>query len=227
VVQDLREAVGWAASSTELDWASIEQAVGFRYPAEFRELCSTFPPGEFQSLLKVLHPSAGPDPAAHAEEVTGYAALLRDDAARRGLPYPIYPDPGGVVPWAIIGFDYVIGWLADAETPDAWPVIVCDSRAYAPATPARPRADHWLAGQEPAPPAEPVNAVADLQAVVTPGPRSAVDRVAVLTRLGKPLPPDFFRLVDALGAVSVGPAPVTSPTWGGHVEKVDTGGLPS
>ncbi|WP_433717982.1 hypothetical protein ACQP2Y_27840 [Actinoplanes sp. CA-051413] len=258
---DLRADVGWAAPPTELEWAGIEQAIGLRYPAEFRELCSLFPPGVFQSFLKVLHPSAESDPAAYAAEVGGYAALLRDDAQEKGFPYPLYPAPDGVVPWATIGFDYVICWLPEGDTPDAWPVVVCESRliewqvtglstaefmraittvpsgvpmlayvaearqpptfvafkpaggpsSYASATQARPRAGYWLEGEVRTPLAEPVNAVADLAAVVAPGPKSTVDRVAVLTRIGRGVPPDFFRLVDTLGAVSVGPATVSAP----------------
>jgi hypothetical protein len=125
---ELRAAVGWSAPARELDWAGVEDAVGLRYPAEFRELCSAFPPGQFQTFLTVLHPAAEADPAAYAAEVTGYAALLRDDAADRGFPYPIFPERGGIVPWATIGFDWVICWLADSESPDAWQVVVCDSR---------------------------------------------------------------------------------------------------
>ncbi|MEU8610706.1 hypothetical protein AB0C29_22225 [Actinoplanes sp. NPDC048791] len=92
---DVRADVGWVAPPTELDWTGIEQAIGLRYPAEFRELCSLFPPGVFQSFLKILHPSAEADPATYAAEVGGYA-LLRDDAEEKGFPYPLHPALGGV-----------------------------------------------------------------------------------------------------------------------------------
>jgi hypothetical protein len=36
-------------TATELDWTGIEQAIGLRCPAEFRELCSLFPPGVFRA----------------------------------------------------------------------------------------------------------------------------------------------------------------------------------
>ncbi|MGW4948391.1 hypothetical protein ACWEOZ_43155 [Actinoplanes sp. NPDC004185] len=74
--------------------------------------------------------------------------------------------------------------------------------SYASATQARPRASYWLEGEARIPLAEPVNAVADLAAVIGPGPRSTLDRIAVLTRVGRALPLDIFRLIDELGAVS-------------------------
>jgi hypothetical protein len=54
------------------------------------------------------------DPESYAEEVAGYANLLREDAGRTKFPYPIYPDAGGVLP-------------RSGDDPDRWPVVVCDS----------------------------------------------------------------------------------------------------
>jgi hypothetical protein len=259
-VHDLREAVGWSAPDIELDWAGVEDALGLRLPSEFRELCEAFPPGEFQTFLKVLHPSAESDPAAYATEVSGYAALLGDDAAERGFPYPLYPAPGGVVPWATIGFDYVIGWLADAgvDSPDAWPVIVCESRLaqwhltglstggfmraittvppvmpvlgyvaeaaqppdFTPAEPVagvvderHPRPGYWLEGEPPTAMAEPHNAVDELRSLIpaAPPPTRAFDWSAVDGRMERALPVDYNDLVDAFGAVTVGPATVIVP----------------
>ncbi|MEU8610705.1 hypothetical protein AB0C29_22220 [Actinoplanes sp. NPDC048791] len=100
----------------------------------------------------------------------------------------------------------MLAYVAEARQP---PTFVAFKPAggpssYAPATRARPRASYWLEGEARTPLTEPVNAVAELEAVVAPGPRSAVDWDAVDARLGRTTPPDFYRLIDTLGAVSVG-----------------------
>ena len=125
-VEELLRTVRWSAAGSRLGWPALESAVGTRFPTEFRELVESLPPGQFQVPLSILHPGAYESPQAYAEEVGGYARLLRDDADLTGFPYPIYPDPGGVVPWGVVGFDHTLCWLRDGDDPDRWPVVVCD-----------------------------------------------------------------------------------------------------
>jgi hypothetical protein len=116
------------------DWESLQTLVGFSFPQEFRDVVEAFPPGEFQSFFSLLHPAASDGPKSYAREIDGYAALLRTSATEpafpsatgSAFPYPIYPAPGGVIPWATVGFDWLFCWLADGDDPDAWPVVVCD-----------------------------------------------------------------------------------------------------
>jgi hypothetical protein len=49
--QALLQTVRWSASPARVDWAGVEKAVGVRYPAEFREVADTLPPGSFQTFL--------------------------------------------------------------------------------------------------------------------------------------------------------------------------------
>jgi hypothetical protein len=125
--QDLLAALRWSAPPEPVDWTQVEPAVGRTYPAEFKEIADALSAGSFQTFLTLLHPARFGGPEAYAEEVHGYADLLRDEAEERGFPYPIYPDAGGVLPFAVIGFDWVIGWLTADDDPDRWPIILCDS----------------------------------------------------------------------------------------------------
>jgi hypothetical protein len=126
--QDLLTAVRWSAPPNPIDWARVENAVGRSYPSEFKEIADALPPGSFQTYLSLLHPAQFKRSGRYAKEVRGYADQLREDAAESEFPYPIYPDPGGVLPFAVIGLDWVIGWLTEGDDPDRWPVVLCDSR---------------------------------------------------------------------------------------------------
>lgn len=44
------------------------------------------------------------------------------------VPYPIFPERGGVVPWAITDNGDLCFWLTDAPDADRWIVVVNESR---------------------------------------------------------------------------------------------------
>jgi hypothetical protein len=110
------------------DWAAVEKALGVALPPDFRELIEVFPPGEIQMGFSVLHPARFETAGEYRHELVGYADQLRGDAAKRAFPHPVYPDQGGVLPWATVGFDWIICWLTADDDPANWPVMVCDSR---------------------------------------------------------------------------------------------------
>jgi len=107
-VDELLRTVRWSAAGARPDWPGLESAVDARFPTEFRDLVESLPPGQFQVPLSILHPAVYEDPESYAEEVAGYANLLREDAGRTKFPYPIYPDAGGVLPWGVVGFDFIV-----------------------------------------------------------------------------------------------------------------------
>jgi len=46
-------------------------------------------------------------------------------AERHGqFPYPIFPEPGGLLPWGDIRGGGVAFWLTERADPDGWPVVV-------------------------------------------------------------------------------------------------------
>jgi hypothetical protein len=126
-VEALQELLNWHAPAVAHDWDSLEAAVGVSYPEEFRELVDLFPPGDFQTFVNLLHPSDLTSPAEYKRRVLECATVVRDRAADLNEPVGVYPDPGGLLPWATVGFGPVICWLTEGPNPDEWPVVVCGS----------------------------------------------------------------------------------------------------
>ncbi|GAA2614246.1 hypothetical protein [Paractinoplanes durhamensis] len=123
--QALLEIIRWSAPPAPVNWRAVQKAVGVTYPAEFREVADALPPGSFQTFLSLLHPTSH-KPRVYAEELLGYAGML-SSSADSSFPYPIYPAAGGLLPWAVVGFDYIICWLTEGDDPDAWPVVICSA----------------------------------------------------------------------------------------------------
>ncbi|MFI5492950.1 hypothetical protein [Actinoplanes sp. NPDC051859] len=90
-------------------------------------MVEAFPPGEFQTFLKVLHPAGSAEVADFRKELAGYARIVRDWAETQPMPVSVYPAPGGLVPWATVGFDYTLCWRPGEGDPDTWPTVICSS----------------------------------------------------------------------------------------------------
>jgi hypothetical protein len=130
-VQHLAGLVGVPARRTgRFDWAAIEESVRLPLPADYKELVETFPDGTFQGLVRVNRPG---DDGYPREEFLGFYAYRLDDmrgwrsAGHGDFPYPIHPEPGGLLPWASGPRLEPVFWLTGAGDPDEWPVVTADA----------------------------------------------------------------------------------------------------
>lgn len=74
-------------------------------------------------LAQVRHPAAPrPNPRRLRTGALGWYRELRDEFPEYH-PLPIWPEPGGFLPFASSIDGDSIGWLTDGE-PDRWPLIV-------------------------------------------------------------------------------------------------------
>ena len=52
---------------------------------------------------------------------------IKEDFGEEEVPYPLYPDPGGLFPWAVSDNGDVLYWLTRGS-PDEWEIVVNESR---------------------------------------------------------------------------------------------------
>jgi hypothetical protein len=112
------------------DWRAIEEALGLRLPADYKVLAESFPLGWFRMFAKVEVP-------AGRQRLLGDYAVMQLDHLRQvratgesSFPFPVFPEPGGVLPWGSIGSPGLAFWLTEADDPDGWPVIAAGSHDY-------------------------------------------------------------------------------------------------
>lgn len=117
------------------DWSAVESSIGLTLPDDYKALVEIFPDGRFQGFIRLIRPGAvGSSPA----EYLGYYAqrLLdmrgwREDEPDR-FPYPIFPEPGGLLPWGVSHRAGLLFWLTEGDDPNKWPIVV-----------AHPEFEHW------------------------------------------------------------------------------------
>jgi hypothetical protein len=99
------------------DWAAAEAELGLGLPDDVKGLVARYGRGEFCDLVTVA--VQGPD-------------LLEPDRLDRAefpedYPFPLYPEPAGLLVWGTTSNGDRLCWLTDG-TPDRWPVVVWNPR---------------------------------------------------------------------------------------------------
>ena len=112
---------------TDADWERAEEDLGIALPLDFRELAERFPDGVFQGYLDF---SASPGSLVDlAEGPLEDLRRWREDASL-SLPFPLWPEPGGIFPWTLGSRDEIFFWLRSDPDPSHWPVVWCHGEDF-------------------------------------------------------------------------------------------------
>ncbi|MGW3630362.1 SMI1/KNR4 family protein [Streptomyces sp. NPDC005122] len=111
------------------DWNEVESALGLQLPTDFKQLIGAYGAHHFAGFLTPLTPFGGRD------LLVGPAKRLLDqergfrDSSPEDCPYPFYPEPGGLLPWARTDNGDTVCWLTDGK-PAAWTVVCWNPRGW-------------------------------------------------------------------------------------------------
>jgi hypothetical protein len=115
-----------APSHADADWDAAEAALGTPLPADVKELTRRYGAGEFCDLVSVHPPELL---VAQNREILDEEREYRDDEPE-DYPYPLHPEPGGILIWGATGNGERLCWLTEGA-PDDWPVVVWQPRGAA------------------------------------------------------------------------------------------------
>ncbi|WP_157407770.1 hypothetical protein [Actinomadura atramentaria] len=111
------------------DWHRVEESIGLALPEDYKSIVDGTVDGFFQGVVRVGRP--GGDGYVETDFLGYYAHLLDDLRVSRGegnaVPYPIFPEVGGLLPWGIGPGMTPIFWRTDDVDPNNWTVVVADS----------------------------------------------------------------------------------------------------
>jgi hypothetical protein len=108
------------------DWLNAEQLLGTELPSDYKAYVDRYGIGELAGFIIVFDPF--PDPEKWVSGINVY--LEADREAREHCPEyagPIYPEPGGRLPWGGTGNGDMLWWQTTGP-PDEWTVIVWETR---------------------------------------------------------------------------------------------------
>jgi hypothetical protein len=130
-VQRLADLLGVPGRVAErYEWDVVEASLGgLTLPRDYKAFVETFPRYEIGGRITVIRPG---DVDSLRTEYLGYYAYRLEDmrgwrAKGQGrFPYPIFPEPGGVLPWGESNQGQLYFRLTGGADPDSWPVVWTD-----------------------------------------------------------------------------------------------------
>jgi hypothetical protein len=111
-------------------WTAVEAALGTGLPTDFKGFTELYGSGKIDDFLYLFNPfTQGQDGNLVAEKDRVLAAY-RQTRARfpERLPWPPFPDEGGVLPLGRTDNGDELYWVTDGS-PDDWPVVLLEARA--------------------------------------------------------------------------------------------------
>jgi hypothetical protein len=112
------------------DWEPLYERLGTRLPAEYVDLMETYGAGCWTDWLRFKVP-LGTEEYDLAPWAEWYHDTYRDHRARfpRNHPLAVWPEPGGLLPFADSIDGDQLCWLTEGATPGDWPLIVVPRHA--------------------------------------------------------------------------------------------------
>jgi hypothetical protein len=133
-LQDLTRVISPPSAPVETgspnEWPSVEEAIGTPLPADYKHYINTFGTGGIGGFLWPYNPFSKNEYLnliQRNEADLGVLRQLREWFGEEEVPYPIHPEPGGLLSWAISNNGDVLYWLTQGE-PHAWHVVINESR---------------------------------------------------------------------------------------------------
>jgi hypothetical protein len=108
-------------------WEPIENQIG-RLPADYKAFVQQFGSGTIDRFLWIWNPFSKSEHGnlLTAKEPT-LSALRELRESGEECPYPLHPEPGGLLPFGKSDNGDVLYWLT-ARVPEQWPVVVNAAR---------------------------------------------------------------------------------------------------
>jgi hypothetical protein len=115
----------------EEDWAAAELAVGLTLPPDFKRFVTRYGSGSIDDFLVVFNPAAARQAMRFGPATEAYLAGLREirGFAPDEVPFPIHPEPGGLLPWGTTD-NGDVGYFvtSPADDPAQWSIAVGEVR---------------------------------------------------------------------------------------------------
>jgi hypothetical protein len=112
---------------TPEEWIAAERSLGTSLPDDYKALIDAYGTGSFNDFIYVLNPFAANENLNMVQRrkplLDAYRTMKRSTPEQ--LPDPAYPEPGGLLPWAVTDNGNVFYWHT-AGDPSAWQLVIFD-----------------------------------------------------------------------------------------------------
>ncbi len=113
------------------DWARVENKLGQRLPRDYKSFVMTYGSGNFAQFIRVYNPFSRDEYGSLLKSANRVCDIYREikqiEGCEQFLPFPLYPEKGGLLPWAVDDNGNWLFWLTEGS-PSRWPTVVAAGR---------------------------------------------------------------------------------------------------
>ncbi len=111
------------------DWSDVAKALGTPLPDDYMAFIARYGTGRISGFLWVLNPF---EENVHLSFLAQYPRIVAADREIREefteeLPEPLYPEPGGLLPWGLTDNGDRLYWQTTGHA-DSWTIVARESR---------------------------------------------------------------------------------------------------
>lgn len=103
-------------------WEPVEADLGTALPQDYKDFVRAYGSGYFMGFLGVSVPASANANVRLDHQVRTWSEVFAED---EDAPYPVWPEPGGLMPFGDTDNGDVLFWLRRGA-PDDWVVVVWD-----------------------------------------------------------------------------------------------------
>jgi hypothetical protein len=111
-------------------WLEVNRALGTDLPADYKKFIELYGTGVLGGFLWIYNPFSKDHNQNLLVRIPEDLNIWRSMRAKYGeseCPYPLYPEPNGILPWGHIDTGSELFWQTNGE-PDEWTVVVNEAR---------------------------------------------------------------------------------------------------
>ena len=111
------------------EWGKIEEELKLKLPEDYKRIVCTYGTGYWMEFLWVLNPFSKGEYFNLQEQIRSQLDAEREIKKEypEEIPFPIYPEEGGLLPWAMTDNGDRLYWLTSG-LPEQWATIIYESR---------------------------------------------------------------------------------------------------
>ncbi|WP_340558847.1 hypothetical protein [Streptomyces sp. GSL17-111] len=108
-----------------VDWDRVEHDLGASLPADYKSYVYWFGPGRFDDYLTVFVPGVVNSNVELVHALSTERKVIHSRSQISGQPalYAVYPEEGGVIPWAGTSDGDVLCWRTGSVDPGQWTIV--------------------------------------------------------------------------------------------------------
>jgi hypothetical protein len=111
------------------DWRRIQQEIGTAIPNDYCSFIERYGSGGIDGWLYFFNPFAASKYTNLQRQISARLGALREIRREfpRYVPFPVYPEKGGVLPWGCTGNGDTLYWVTTGK-PSDWSVCINEGR---------------------------------------------------------------------------------------------------